>query len=259
MTFTSFKLILLSLLCLSICFSSCEKETVKNEPLPVTGDNAEIEGQKQSIEGSWTISYMDKGYSTSKLFDFSFYENNKCRFSTHNSNYEGIYRFFTAKSKFYIRIDIPELGEKGKDYLTLVAKTFEGNSFEYISVFMGKNPHQKNDLFRMDRQKTLHFEPSFFDTEWKVLSDEMKVDKGIIKSMKFSKDGGFIGVLSSGDKIEGTFNTNYTDHLVVETTYGMSDFEFKFISFENKEHTKLKVEFKNPMKENSVVGFLQKK
>ena len=39
----------------------------------------------------------------------------------------------------------------------------------------------------------------------------------------------------------------------------MSDFEFKFISFENKEHTKLKVEFKNPMKENSVVGFLQKK
>lgn len=263
MKLTSFKLILLSLFCLGICFSSCEKDEKKEENkveiLPVNGETPEIGGQKQSLDGSWVISYMDKGYSIKELFNFSFDGNNKCRFSTHNNNYEGVYRFFSAKGKFYIRIDIPELGEKGKDYLTLVSKAYDGNSFEYLSVFMGKKPHQESILFRMDRQKTLQFDPSFFDTEWEVLSDEMKVDKGVIKSMKFSKNGRFIGLLSSGSNIEGTFNTDYTDLLVIKTIYGISDFELKFVSFENKEQTKLKVEFRNPMKEHPIVGFLQKK
>ena len=259
MKFTLLKTISFNLLLFGLLFFSCEKNEISNNVLPTEGSEVEIGGEKQTLEGSWSVTYMDEANSNSILFHFSFYKNNECRFSTHNTNYAGTYSFFTVDKKYYIKINVPELSEKADGFIALVAKTFDGDSFEYVTVYMDKTPHHNERFYRMDRERNLHFESSFFDTEWEVLSEDMAVDRGAYKSMTFNKEGVFTGKLISGYEVKGSFNESHTDHLIVETKYGLSNFELKFLAFENKEKTKIKVEFKNPMKQFPVVGYLQKK
>lgn len=259
MKFTLLKTIAFSLFLFSLVFSSCEKKETSDSVLPTDGSEVEIRGEKQTLEGSWNVTYMDEADSNSILFHFSFYKNNECRFATHNTNYAGTYNFFTVDKKYYIKINVPELSSKADGYIALVAEKFDGDSFEYITVFMDKTPHHNERFYRMDRKKNLHFESSFFDTEWEVLSADMEVDRGAFKSMTFNKGGFFTGKLISGYEVKGSFNENHTDHLIVETKYGLSNFELKFLAFENIEKTTMKVEFKNPMKQFPVVGYLQKK